>query len=259
MEALVKCFEYEGNRVTFRNENGDVMVNATEMAKPFGKNPYEFLRLEKTVEYLNALESTTGKSRSDLIITQNGGSNPGTWFCQKLTIRFGQWLSPVFSVWVDTKIEDILTKGVTYRDTHVNDDEIILKSLNILQGPLSIASRTIEEQSKVIKEQEPVVEYAMECLISTSTYNTEQIAKELHLKSAQQLNNILHSMKIQHKSKKQWVLNAPYCTMGYTDVETYPFFNQKTQKHETSSRTVWNEKGRRFIHELLNGKLKKHG
>ena len=33
----IKVFNYNGSNITFSSENG-VMVNATEMARPFGKN-----------------------------------------------------------------------------------------------------------------------------------------------------------------------------------------------------------------------------
>lgn len=56
-------FQYNGNPVTFRNENGIIYVNATEMAKHFNKVPYEYLRLPTTIELINEL-TDTGKSRN---------------------------------------------------------------------------------------------------------------------------------------------------------------------------------------------------
>lgn len=55
-------YDYEGNQISFSKDNG-VMVNATQMAKPFGKLPYEWLRLPSTKEFLDAL-TTTRKSLS---------------------------------------------------------------------------------------------------------------------------------------------------------------------------------------------------
>lgn len=40
MNAL-QVFSYKGSNVTFSNENG-MWVNATEMAKPFGKKPIDW-------------------------------------------------------------------------------------------------------------------------------------------------------------------------------------------------------------------------
>lgn len=53
MNAL-QVFGYNGSNVTFSNENG-IWVNATEMSKPFGKRPVDWLRLQITLEYIEAL------------------------------------------------------------------------------------------------------------------------------------------------------------------------------------------------------------
>lgn len=73
MNELLK-YTYQGSEVTF--SNGDnVMVNATQMAKAFGKQPYEWLRLPSTKEFLDEL-TTTRKSLScdyQPVITKKGG------------------------------------------------------------------------------------------------------------------------------------------------------------------------------------------
>lgn len=53
MNAL-QVFSYKGSNVTFSNENG-MWVNATEMAKPFGKKPIDWLRQQSTNEFLETL------------------------------------------------------------------------------------------------------------------------------------------------------------------------------------------------------------
>jgi hypothetical protein len=40
-------------------------------------------------------------------------SSQGTWLHQKIALRFAQWLSPEFAIWVDEKIEELLTNGRT--------------------------------------------------------------------------------------------------------------------------------------------------
>lgn len=40
-------YEYQGNPISFSNENG-VMVNATNMAKPFGKTAKDWLRTQQS-------------------------------------------------------------------------------------------------------------------------------------------------------------------------------------------------------------------
>lgn len=53
METLSKVFSYKGSAITF-NKNGAVMVNATEMAKPFGKRPVDWLQNQQSKEFIKA-------------------------------------------------------------------------------------------------------------------------------------------------------------------------------------------------------------
>ncbi|TXF82282.1 KilA-N domain-containing protein [Neolewinella aurantiaca] len=50
----IKRFEYDGKVVTFQLEEGASFVNATEMAKPFGKQPKDFLRTAGTKAFILA-------------------------------------------------------------------------------------------------------------------------------------------------------------------------------------------------------------
>lgn len=52
----VKIFSYNGSNVTFQNGE-NVMINATEMAKSFGKLVGDWTRLKSTNDFLQELES----------------------------------------------------------------------------------------------------------------------------------------------------------------------------------------------------------
>ncbi len=55
MSELVK-FNYEGQKISFKFSDGNKLINATEMAKPFGKRINNFLRQKSTQEYILLLE-----------------------------------------------------------------------------------------------------------------------------------------------------------------------------------------------------------
>ncbi|BBD45352.1 KilA-N domain protein [Petrimonas sp. IBARAKI] len=70
------------------------MVNATQMAKTFGKKPAEWLRFPSTSQFIDTLlairksdrSEAMGKShRSEFIKTING---VGTWFHQDVALDF---------------------------------------------------------------------------------------------------------------------------------------------------------------------------
>lgn len=69
MTNALAVFSYEGNAITFKSENG-VTVNATEMAKPFGKRPAKWLELPSTKEFLDTLAPIRKSDR--LVETVNG-------------------------------------------------------------------------------------------------------------------------------------------------------------------------------------------
>lgn len=48
-------FQYNNQNITFQLGNGDVMVNATQMAKPFGKTTKDYLRTQSSDELISAL------------------------------------------------------------------------------------------------------------------------------------------------------------------------------------------------------------
>lgn len=106
-------FDYHDSGITFSGRD-DVMINATEMAKVFGKRPNDWLNLPSTKEFLNTLSKvrkshslqTTGKSRS--LIKTVEGRNGGTWFHEDVAIEFARWLSPEFAIWCNDRIKELL-------------------------------------------------------------------------------------------------------------------------------------------------------
>lgn len=106
-----------------------------------------------------------------------------------------------------------------------------------------------ELQAKELEKQAPKVAYYDEVLTSQSTYNANQIAKELGM-SAVTLNKKLHELKVQYKQGGQWLLYHHHQNKGYTKTVTYTYTDSKGETC-TNSSTVWTEKGRAFIHSII--------
>ena len=70
----LQIFRYNGSTVTFQ-KGGSVMVNATEMAKPFGKSANHWLRNQSTQEFINALAALRNRNPTELVQVVNGGTN----------------------------------------------------------------------------------------------------------------------------------------------------------------------------------------
>lgn len=239
-----------------RLQDGIVYVNLTEFAKPFpGKNLTQIVNSLEIKEYCRALSELQNYSSVDLLIVSKGGdvSKQGTWAHQKIALRVAQKLSPEFAVWVDTKIEELLTTGVT---TVSDDDATIAQAMEILNKRLEQAKaekllleQQNQQQIEIIKEQAPKVEYYDDVLSSTSTYTVTQIAKEFGW-GAETLNRKLHEKGVQYKQNGQWLLYAKYQGKGYTKTITRIHTGTTGTTH-TSQLTVWTESGRQFIHTLF--------
>lgn len=117
--AGILRFDYEGQKISFEFADGNKMINATEMARPFGKQINGFLRQLGTQEYIRLLEdryanSRIGTKREVLRVVKGGFSElQGTWMDEKLALKFAAWLSPAFELWVYDKIQELLTTGKT--------------------------------------------------------------------------------------------------------------------------------------------------
>ena len=113
---------FENQEITFDFLDHDIMVNATEMAKPFGKRPRNFMRLESTKKFINALikskefikniqnkqltselfkKDYNNKELNDFVVKEIPGQfHSGTFMCQDLAIYFAMWLSSEFAPWL---------------------------------------------------------------------------------------------------------------------------------------------------------------
>lgn len=102
-----QIFRYNGSPITFL-KGDSVMVNATEMAKPFGKRCNDFLSTKQTNELISSLSAKTGIPATDLVTVNQGGNNQGTWLHEDLALIFAQWLSPDFYLWCNDRIKELL-------------------------------------------------------------------------------------------------------------------------------------------------------
>ena len=100
---------YENHSISY---NADGWFNATEAAKKFGKEPYEWMRLTSTENYMDALGKALGfepgKSRNKLIKASKVRGDAGTWLHPKMAVAFARWLDVDFAVWCDMQIDSIL-------------------------------------------------------------------------------------------------------------------------------------------------------
>lgn len=166
-----QIFNYNNNPITFQMGDNDVMINATEMAKQFGKRPNDYLSLPSTKELLNAATRKSGRSEDQLVKVING---VGTWLHEDIALDFAQWLSVDFRLWCNDRVKELLRNGVA---TITNDDEVIVRAMNVLQNRLDARNRELDESRTQLKEQEPRVLFARAVETSTRSCLVAELAK----------------------------------------------------------------------------------
>ncbi len=175
-----KIFTYNGTSITFQLGNGDVMVNATEMAKPFGKHAKHFLANEQTKAYIEVLESKVGIPTSQILVINKGNSlnfAQGTWMHEKLALKFAAWLNPEFELWVYDRISELLKHGVTALDPDklLDDPDVLINALTKLKEERA-AKELAESQ---LQKQAPKVLFANAVTASHSSILVGELAKIL--------------------------------------------------------------------------------
>jgi len=120
-------FIYEETQIHFLVNPTDknVMVNATEMAKLFGKETRVFLKTDHAKAFIEVAEQALNRAhsdieqapngaRSDAKRTPNGGQiidnrgHMGIYFDRRLALKFAAWLSPEFEYWIYSTIDEIV-------------------------------------------------------------------------------------------------------------------------------------------------------
>lgn len=252
----ITTFTYEGAPVAFE-PGQNIMVNAVQMAQPFGKRPSDFLKTKETKEFLQSLSNVKKIVLTDLVQVRNGGTNPGTWMHEDVAMEFARWLSPAFAIWTNDRIKELLKEGVA---TVSDDDEIIANAMSVLQRRLEdkqrrlqMAESQIEEQRREIETLSPMAQYTKDVLQSTSTFTLTQVAKDLGLRSVMVLTAFCRENRILYKQSDQWMPTANYSGRGFFETRTAKYV-RSDNTIGTSLSTVVTEKGRVMLRRMMEQK-----
>ena len=123
------------------------------------------------------------------------------------------------------------------------DEEIMARALQIMHA-------TIQRRDEEIATLKPKAEYTDQVLDSITCLTTTQVAKGMGM-TANELNRILCQKHIQYGQSGQYLLYAPFARQGLAQNRTRTFRDLFGAVH-TTSQLVWTERGRQFIHQLVN-------
>jgi len=132
---------------------------------------------------------------------------------------------------------------------HPSEDELILKTVNILQSRVEAYKQELEQMKSVVLSQAPKVALVDNVLQSPDLIPTSIIAKDLGM-SAKKLNQVLNEKKIIYRLNGIWVPYSKYQDKGYMKTKTYTWHDSTGGLH-TNMQMYWTERGRAFINALF--------
>jgi len=184
-KVLTKVYDHHGVQVDILFSE-TAFFNATVAAKAFGKKVNDWLRLDSTKDYIDALIESRKcyvagipvSEQNQLVRIIQGGSNPtvqGTWLHHQLAIAYARWLNAAFSIWCDEIIYSMLHKKEspaydpnfaihTKRDTQIQNSKNINAVMFDRGGPSKIiAYNRMNCKVRTNKEPNEVVKIGREC------------------------------------------------------------------------------------------------
>ena len=245
--------------ITFKANSGKTYVNATQMAKSFGKYPHVWLNSASANEFRQMLvDNGRCSSLEEQVISTGRGPGAATWIDQSLAMEFARWLSPEFSDWCNSRIEELVSTGyVSMPPIHAQKPVPVKREYRTTLGEavgnfpvpqnfdeaLSLAA----EQARKIREDEHKVAFYDDYVENRDYYRSIRIADELEI-SIVALNRFLAEEGIIYFENRQWIVRAPYRPLQCE----VPYLWEKSRGkfYPTGSVKRWTKAGREYIIEL---------
>ena len=228
---------------TLSNEQGEALFCAKDVCNALGyKKPLLAIaqHVEKDEAAKHSLTDSLGRKQQAIFINESG--------LYALILSSKLDSAKRFKHWVTSEVLPSIRKqgGYIVARPDETDEEVLARALEIMQASLV---RRDEEIARL----KPRADYADLVLDSIDCITTTQLAKELGM-TAQELNRLLCEMHIQYWQSGQYMLYAEYARQGLAKSRTH----KRTFKHgivSTDTYLVWTERGRDFIHRLVDKEL----
>jgi phage antirepressor YoqD-like protein len=242
-------YDYKGSQISFMSGE-NVMVNTTQMAKPFSKQPIDWLKTNQSKEYIETFSKLKIISLADLVQVTKGGNNSGTWMHEDVALEFARWLSPAFAIWCNDRIKELLKTGVT---TVSNDDEAIAYAMQVLNRRLEQAKAEKKQLEQQNAKLQPKAAFADAAFATDDKVDIGMSAKILKLGFGR---NTLFD-----KLRKAGVFfanrNEPkqrYIDAGYFEMKE-KFIERNNHPGFVVTKVLVTQKGLAYLNHLFGGKL----
>lgn len=112
------------------------------------------------------------------------------------------------------------------------------------------ALRALADSMEENQKLKPAADYTQKMLANPGLETTSMIAKNYGMSTAK-FNQLLRKMGIQYRQGKTWLLYAKYQGFGYTHIEPFSYFDQKTGTKKVANTMKWTQLGQKFLYDFL--------
>jgi prophage antirepressor-like protein len=237
----IKIFQNQefGAIRTISNEQGDVMFCGRDVAAALGYKKPEWAiatHVEADDSAKRGVIDSLGREQQAIFINESG--------LYALILSSKLPSARRFKHWVTSEVLPSIRRegGYLVARPEETDEEVLARGILVMQT-------TLQRRADEIALLQPKADYADEVLDSVSCLTTTQIAKELNMTGCE-LNNLLRTLRVQYRQSGQYLLYADYARLGYAQSRTLRirFSNGRVKTHHY---LVWTERGRYFIHRLV--------
>ena len=242
----------------FRNEQfGEIRTMVDEKGEPWfvGKDVAKMLGYSNTRDSLKkhvdeddkttvAICDTGSNYKSQAVIINESGL-----YSLVLASKLPQ--AKAFKRWVTSEVLPQIRKTGGYIPLKDQDGRE-LTDLEIMCRAMEIMQKSIEQKEQLIADLQPKADYVDEVLDAVDCLTMTQVAKGLGM-TVHDLTTRLLQDGIIYQQSNQYLLYAPFARQGLAATRTHTHHDLFGTVH-TRTYLVWTEKGKKFIHELINKK-----
>lgn len=234
-------------------KNDKVVVSSKDVAKNYGK---EHSRVLKDIR--NLVKQVPQAQVNFALGSYNDNNNQD----RPLYEMDRQGFSMLVMGFTGKKAKEFTYKYTLAFEEMAKEMKTLSKDSYMIDNPIERAKAWIREeeereqlrltnkkQEQVIGELKPKADYTDRILKNKGLVTITQIAKDYGM-TGQEMNKLLHQMKIQYKQSDQWLLYRDYQGKGYTHSQTIDIVRSDGSP-DIKMNTKWTQKGRLFLYEKL--------
>lgn len=218
-------------------ENGENLFDVETVARSLG-----FVEKKKAKEYVRwrTVNGFLKKYLSQDVAKGDFISEPMVY---KLAFKANNETAEKFQDWLAVEVLPSIRKhGMYAKEELLDNPDLLIEVASKLKEERTL--RLVAEQR--VNELQPKADYYDTMLANKSLITISVIAKNYGM-SPNEMNKLLHELKVQYKQGETWLLYAKHQNNGYTHTEMKLWPGSTQMKPSTK----WTQKGHIFIYELL--------